>query len=406
MRAVAPSSSAAPKALLLALALWHLPSAAPGLRWQENLRPKLFCAMTPRDYVAFAGAPPPGAGANASGSHFTALFYTDFTESSLGAGEGRSEAPSINTPYSTSSPSSGPAQTQVMAGGGGTLLIGARDIVYKLSVPELRLRQTLHWPASESARDTCVVKGKTPEMCRNFIVVVQQYDDDPTRFLFCGTNAFSPSCRDYADERSSFVLRDDDRGGVGAAPFDPAHNSTAVLVGGQLYAGTVADFAGVDSIVFRAPLRTQQYDSKQLNAPDFVGSLWRGDHVFFFFREAAVERINCGKAVLSRVARVCRNDRGGPHKAKYSWTTFLKTRLNCSVPGDYPFYFDEIQGVSELVRGKYGGGLKGASSEEIVYGTFSTQPNSIGGSAVCAFRMKDIQAAFEGRFKVKKTMNW
>ncbi len=157
-----------------------------------------------------------------------------------------------------------------------------------------------------------------------------------------------------------------ERRGVGLAPFDPDHNSTAVLVGEDLYAGTVADFAGVDSIVFRKPLRTQQYDSTQLNSPDFVGSFSHGDHVYFFFREAAVEYINCGKAVFSRVARVCKNDQGGPHKSRHSWTSFLKTRLNCSVPGDYPFYFDEIQGVSQIVRGRYGQQRNRRSSEEEV----------------------------------------
>jgi hypothetical protein len=30
-------------------------------------------------------------------------------------------------------------------------------------------------------------------------------------------------------------------------------------------------------------------------------------------------------------------------------------RLNCSVPGKYPFYCDNIQGVTRLVRGRYSG---------------------------------------------------
>ncbi len=47
--------------------------------------------------------------------------------------------------------------------------------------------------------------------------------------------------------------------------------------------------------------------------------------------------------MFSRVARVCKSDRGGPHKHKRRWTTFLKARLNCSVPGEFPFHFDEIQ---------------------------------------------------------------
>lgn len=30
-------------------------------------------------------------------------------------------------------------------------------------------------------------------------------------------------------------------------------------------------------------------------APDFVGSMTQNDFVYFFFRETAVEYINCGK---------------------------------------------------------------------------------------------------------------
>lgn len=40
---------------------------------------------------------------------------------------------------------------------------------------------------------------------------------------------------------------------------------------------------------------------------------------------------------------MCKSDRGGPHKFRYRWTSFLKSRLNCSVSGDYPFYFNEIR---------------------------------------------------------------
>lgn len=43
------------------------------------------------------------------------------------------------------------------------------------------------------------------------------------------------------------------------------------------------------------------------------------------------------------MARVCKDDRGGSYKYKKNWTSFLKSRLNCSIPGEYPFYFDEIR---------------------------------------------------------------
>lgn len=236
---------------------------ASGLNWQENLRPKLFCSMTPRDYTSFSGIN------QTVKEHFTGLFYTDFTIDS-DTGMETTSMPGLN------SPRTGPGPKQPVGGPSGSgdpgiLLIGARNIVYKLLPSELRLTQTLKWPAEDTARDTCVVKGKTKDMCQNFVVVLQQFSQDPTRFMICGTNAFNPVCREYVDERSSFIERSgkfqrprnavtgafqkpnlvSEKSGQGLAPFDPNHNSTAVLVGEDLYAGTVADFTGVDSIIFR-----------------------------------------------------------------------------------------------------------------------------------------------------------
>lgn len=43
---------------------------------------------------------------------------------------------------------------------------------------------------------------------------------------------------------------------------------------GELYAGTVSDFSGLDPLIYKDPLRTEQYDFKHLNgkeaAPDFL----------------------------------------------------------------------------------------------------------------------------------------
>ena len=89
------------------------------------------------------------------------------------------------------------------------------------------------------------------------------------------------------------------------------------------------------------------------------------------------------QAIYSRVARVCKSDQGGPHKFRDNWTSFLKTRLNCSVPGEQPFYFDEIQSTSGLVDG------------HLIYGVFTTPDNSISGSAICAFSIKDITERYK-----------
>lgn len=98
---------------------------------------------------------------------------------------------------------------------------------------------------------------------------------------------------------------------------------------------------------------------------------------------------------------MCKNDKGGPHQFGDRWTSFLKARLNCSVPGEYPFYFDEIQHTTELIEGNYGE----YDSSQIIYGTFTTPTNAIGGSAICAFNMRDVLESFEGAFKEQESIN-
>ena len=103
------------------------------------------------------------------------------------------------------------------------------------------------------------------------------------------------------------------------------------------------------------------------------------------------------QTVYSRVARVCKNDQGGPRTYKNKWTSFLKARLNCSMPGAYPFYFDQVQAMSPVVSTK--------TDDKIIFGIFNTPENSITGSAVCSFRLSDITASFDGPFKGQSDTN-
>lgn len=71
--------------------------------------------------------------------------------------------------------------------------------------------------------------------------------------------------------------------------------------------------------------------------------------MYIWFREQAVEHETCGSGsdtgsvtMYSRVARLCRSDNGGPRPYTNEWTSFVKARLNCSIPGHYPFYFDQV----------------------------------------------------------------
>lgn len=283
---------------------------------------------------------------------------------------------------------------------GDSLLIGARNIVYNISVHNLQenLSQRIVWFSKQTDSSTCFTKGKSADECQNYIRVLAKEGEG--KFLVCGTNAYKPLCRHYAQQADgSFNFTETN--GAGKCPYDPRHNSTFVYVDGELYSGTVTDFSGTNSLIFREPLKTDSNDYNQLNAPDFVHSFEYEDFVFFFFRETAVEYMNCGKRVYSRVARVCKGDRGGGQaRFRIFWTSFLKSRLNCSVPGEYPFYFDEIQSTTDVISGIYGG-----ERHQLIYAVFTTPSNSIPGSAVCAFSMRSILDAFEGAFKEQETMN-
>ncbi|XP_028966911.1 semaphorin-1A [Galendromus occidentalis] len=261
----------------------------------------------------------------------------------------------------------------------------------------------------------CRLKGKDEAACHNYIRVIAKKAHD--RVLICGTNAYKPKCRDYVlvpsgrdgHQNAEFSLTEE-KPGEGLCPYDPNHNSTFTFAAplgyrtdGDLYVGTVGQFSGADPLIYRKPLRTEQFDLKHLNAPQFVSSMHIGSHVYFFFRESAVEFINCGKAIYSRVARVCTNDQGGPHKFKERFTSFLKARLNCSIPGDMPFYFNELQSTSPIVDGSYNG-----ERARLIYSVLTTGTNSMSGSAVCAFRVDDIDRVFHGPFKgqEEKNSNW
>lgn len=246
--------------------------------------------------------------------------------------------------------------------------------------------------------ENCAVRGKLTDECYNYIRVLVPWNSQT--LLACGTNSFSPMCRSYGI--TSLQQEGEELSGQARCPFDATQSNVAVFAEGSLYSATAADFQASDAVVYRSlgpqpPLRSAKYDSKWLREPHFVHALEHGDHVYFFFREVSVEDARLGRVQFSRVARVCKRDMGGsPRALDRHWTSFLKLRLNCSVPGDSTFYFDVLQALTGPVN------LYGRSA---LFGVFTTQTNSIPGSAVCAFYLDDIERGFEGKFKEQRSLD-
>uniref|UniRef100_A0A672H5F1 Sema domain, transmembrane domain (TM), and cytoplasmic domain, (semaphorin) 6D, like n=1 Tax=Salarias fasciatus TaxID=181472 RepID=A0A672H5F1_SALFA len=281
------------------------------------------------------------------------------------------------------------------------LLSVHRDQVYLVSLRESYRNEIipyrkLTWRSGQDDREMCAVKGKHRDECHNFIKVLVPRNDDLV--FICGTNGFNPMCRYYRLDNLEFD--GEEINGLARCPFDSKQTNVALFAEGKLYSATVADFQASDSVIYRSmgdgsALRTIKYDSKWLKEPHFLHAAEYGNYVYFFYREIAVEHSNLGKVVYSRVARICKNDVGGSQRVlEKHWTSFVKARLNCSVPGESFFYFDVLQSITDIID------INGVPS---VVGVFTTQMNSIPGSAVCAFSMADIEKVFWGRFKEQKT---
>ncbi|XP_038869068.1 semaphorin-6A-like isoform X2 [Salvelinus namaycush] len=282
-----------------------------------------------------------------------------------------------------------------------TLYIAARDHIYTLDTDtanseEIFFSKKLTWKSRQADVDTCRMKGKHKDECHNFIKVLLQQNDD-TLFV-CGTNAFNPSCRTYKMDTMEHL--GEEISGMARCPYDAKHSNIALFADGKLYSATVTDFLAIDAVIYRSlgdspTLRTVKHDSKCLKEPYFVQAVNYGDFIYFFYREIAMEYNTMGKVVFPRVARVCKSDRGGSQRVlEKQWTSFLKTRLNCSIPGDSHFYFNILQAVTDVIH---------INGRDVVMATFSTPYNSIPGSAVCAYDMAEVANAFMGRFKEQKS---
>ncbi|KAI2653414.1 Semaphorin-3D [Labeo rohita] len=256
------------------------------------------------------------------------------------------------------------------------LLLGAKDHIYLLDPDNINKHpKKLSWPASRDRVDMCILAGKNPV--------------DSWLHLHSNTA----------------------ESGRMKCPFDPHQPFASVLTDQYLYAGTASDFLGKDSTFSRSlgPPPDQQYirtdisEDYWINEGKFISAHPIADtynpdddKIYFFFREASRDGSTTDKSVLSRVARICRNDVGGLRSLTNKWTTFLKARLVCSIPGPdgVDTHFDELQDVFLL-----------PSRDErnpMVYGVFTTTSSIFKGSAVCVYNMEEIRAAFNGPYAHKE----
>uniref|UniRef100_A0A671V6Y5 Sema domain, immunoglobulin domain (Ig), short basic domain, secreted, (semaphorin) 3D n=1 Tax=Sparus aurata TaxID=8175 RepID=A0A671V6Y5_SPAAU len=266
----------------------------------------------------------------------------------------------------------------------------------------------------------CKLAGKNANLeCANFVRVLHNYNR--THVYACGTGAFHPTCAfieltGHRKDGAFQLLSTTVESGRLKCPFDPLQPFTSVLTDQYLYAGTSSDFLGKDTTFTRSlgcsawqsHYRTYFNTLPALSLFLSVSSEARfisahpiadtynpdDDKIYFFFREVSWEGND--KSIVSRVARVCKNDVGGLRSLTNKWTTFLKARLVCSIPGPdgVDTHFDELQDIFLLPTRD--------DKNPVVYAVFTTSSSIFRGSAVCVYSMADIRAAFNGPYAHKE----
>ncbi|XP_009462886.1 PREDICTED: semaphorin-4A [Nipponia nippon] len=291
------------------------------------------------------------------------------------------------------------------------LYVGARDRVLALTVGtpgSIRAKASITWGPTAEKTSECAFKKKSQETeCFNFIRVLVALNE--THLYVCGTYAFSPACAYIHLE--NFTLVSSGRGqpfldGKGQCPFDPQHTYTAVLVDGELYAGTMNNFQGNEPIISRSLgsrtlLKTDAF-LRWLSADvSFVASfnIPGDDKVYFFFEETADEFDFFERLLVPRVARVCKTDVGGDKVLQKKWTTFLKAQLLCSQPGHFPF---------NVIRHAFALPRRNGSADFYAVFTSQWQAGRAGSAAVCAYSQEALEKVFEGKYKElnKESSRW
>lgn len=290
------------------------------------------------------------------------------------------------------------------------LYVGARDRVLALAVGTpgtIRAKASITWGPTAEKTSQCAFKKKSQETeCFNFIRVLVPLNQ--THLYVCGTYAFSPACTYILLE--NFTLVSNSRGqpfldGKGQCPFDPQHTYTALLVEGELYAGTMNNFQGNEPIISRSLgsrtlLKTDAFLRWLSADAAFVASfsIPRDDKVYFFFEETAEEFDFFERLLVPRVARVCKSDVGGDKVLQKKWTTFLKAQLLCSQPGHFPF---------NVIHHAFALPQPGGADFYAVF-TSQWQEGRAGSAAVCAYSHEELEKVFEGKYKElnKESSRW
>ncbi|XP_025060156.1 semaphorin-3F isoform X3 [Alligator sinensis] len=286
------------------------------------------------------------------------------------------------------------------------MYVGSKDYILSLDLHDInREPLIIHWPASQQRIEECILSGKNSKgECGNFIRLIQPWNR--THLYVCGTGAYNPICTfvNRGRKAQAFALTQSIQlGGRGSRAADSSLSPTSAERKDYIFylepdklesgKGKCSYDPKVDSV---SALINPAFVHAQL-IPDSAEK--NDDKLYFFFREKSADAPQ-SPAVYSRIGRICLNDDGGHCCLVNKWSTFLKARLICSVPGPdgIETHFDELQDVFIQQTQDM--------KNPIIYAVFAASGSVFKGSAVCVYSMADIRMVFNGPFAHKEGPNY
>ncbi|XP_072883356.1 semaphorin-4G-like [Hemitrygon akajei] len=322
----------------------------------------------------------------------------------------------------------------------GVLYVGAREAIFALNMNDItdKSMKMIHWETPSEKRLDCLKKrGYKKVDCYNYIRFLQRFN--ATHLFTCGTNSFKPHCAYIEIEK--FTLSDV-HSGKNICPYNPTVGYTGVIIDNKIYAATLYEFHSGQANIKRFPeMRSFKMEDWFSNSPngfccsslkvpevsvpvphtpscafisrkhsllsrfvsdlEFVdsvllresvnSSVGDDDKIYFFFTEKLAREYEFnGKPEVSWVARICKSDKGGMKILQSKWTSFLKSRLICSIP-EYGFHYNNLKSIYVLNQEHW--------QDAVFYGVFVSQWQNIETSAVCQYTSADIRKTFEGPYK-------
>ncbi|XP_046732334.1 semaphorin-4E-like [Silurus meridionalis] len=282
----------------------------------------------------------------------------------------------------------------------GVLILGARETIFALDLANITHKKDMvKWEVTPDMRESCSQKGRVFQIdCWNYIRILHKWTDG--MMYVCGTNAFSPACTNMSYTGGKLNLKNETHDGKGRCPYDPFQRYASELIDDELYSATSINFLGTDMAMTQHSVKIRTDPYSWLIDPTFIGlkHVTKGmenpegddDEIYLFFSETAVEYDSYVKLDVSRVAHVCKGDVGGLRTLQKRWTSFLKAQLDCPVlHSKVPLI---IKDVFLFCPGNW--------TTCVFYGVFTPQTDMLQYSALCTYRIHDIQKLFsEGKFK-------